>query len=880
MTALALATMAVAAPSASAQASAWSCDAFGYLFQTPTAGTNEIYRVDLASGQQTKLVDLAHPVNAVGFNQLDGFYYGRQNNEDDPATPTLSIVRVHSDGSVDDLGSPTGPGGTIPATEGHHVGDVGPDGHYWVANTVNWYEVDLTTPTPSVLRSGTFTWDPGLQPGGMADWAFVNGSLHALVSATVPTGPTHLARFDPATGRVIDLGPVGFSGGGIGAVFVDASGYLYGSQNANGNVYRVDTTTRATILASTGQPSGGNDGGRCASAPVPTITVTKTVNGRVRPADQFVVGLVEDTGRALDSATTSGTATTASTTNWPVSQGRTYTITDAMAPGSPTPLGEYQSSLACKDSNGNPVATGGTGPTWTLTVASATYYTCNVMNSAMADVVLEKRATSSPIVPGEDVTFSLRVTNNGPSTAVNETITDKLPAEVTFTSASPGCNEASGTVTCAVGDLAVGASKTFTITGQVASSLTSCLRNTATTAGATLDPNTSNNSSTICVPIVARSAVSMTKTASTQTVPAGGGQVMYTLVVRNNGPSDDPDVKVTDPLPAGLTLVAAEASQGSCTTANNRVACDLGALRNGGSAQVLVTTNTTAAPGCITNTAQAQGSRSDPAADDNRASAVVCVPAVPAAPAPEAFDLAVDKRAGLARPLVGQRLTYRVVVRNNGPGAAPAAEVTDTLNSPATLVSARTTQGTCTQQLPVSCQLGRIEPGKSVTVTMIIAPLKSGRVRNAASATSCCGTDSTPGNNMDTADVDVQKVPLRLTKVASRASVQAGSTLSYRIRVSNPSKGVARNVEVCDRLPSGLTFVSSSPRARRSGSQRCWTVTSLAAGKSRTFRVTVRAAKGASGRKVNRATVSSSDVKPATARRSVRVVNPSPGVTG
>jgi uncharacterized repeat protein (TIGR01451 family) len=191
-----------------------------------------------------------------------------------------------------------------------------------------------------------------------------------------------------------------------------------------------------------------------------------------------------------------------------------------------------------------------------------------------------------------------------------------------------------------------------------------------------------------------------------------------------------------------------------------------------------------------------------------------------------------------------------------------------------------TTQGTCTRELPITCELGRIESGSSVTVTMVIVPLESGRQRNAASATSCCGTDGTPNNNMDTADITAQRIPLRVTKVASSASVQAGSTVNYRIRVSNPSRGTARDVRVCDRLPSGLSFVSSSPRARRSGSQRCWTVDSLAAGKSRAFRVTVRAARGTSGRKVNRATVSAAGVRPATARRPVVVRGGQAGVTG
>jgi hypothetical protein len=91
---------------------------------------------------------------------------------------------------------------------------------------------------------------------------------------------------------------------------------------------------------------------------------------------------------------------------------------------------------------------------------------------------------------------------------------------------------------------------------------------------------------------------------------------------------------------------------------------------------------------------------------------------------------------------------------------------------------------------------------------------------------------------------------------------------------------VARNVRVCDRPSSGLRLVSSKPRARRSGSQRCWRIKRLGARKSRTYRVTARAARGANGRLVNRATGTSPDARQATARAGVRVRGAATPVTG
>ena len=503
---------------------------------------------------------------------------------------------------------------------------------------------------------------------------------------------------------------------------------------------------------------------------------------------------------------------------------------------------------------------------------------CASVTFRSADVEIFK-STSAPVVPGEQATYSLVVSNHGPDAANNVAASDRLPAGVSFVSASPECGEAAGTVTCAIASLAAGASQTFTVTAAVdAGAECSELANTATVTSATHDPDASNNSALVrnCE---RRANHSITKIASAARVPTGG-QLMYTLVVKNHGPGDDGDVTVTDPIPAGLSLVSAKPSQGTCATTQGRVSCELGDLNAGGSAQVLVTAQMTATSGCVTNTATVAGDVFDPAPDDNRASAEVCVEVPPPPPPATTFDLQVDKRADASRVTVGQRVSYRIVVRNNGPGAAPDVRVTDTFNRRATVLSVRATQGSCTRRIPIACELGRIDAGASATITVVIRPRDIGRARNAASATSCCGTDATPGDNLETADIRVRRVVLRLSKVASTSTVRAGQTLSYRIRLMNQTKGQARNVRVCDRLPVGLRYLDSKPKAKVIGRRRCWTIRRLGAGKRRTFRVTVRAAGGANGRKINTATATSPDATSVTAREPVQVRGLATPVTG
>lgn len=867
------ALMAVAAPTASA--APFSCDAFGYLFQYDGA-TASVAKVDLATGQYTTIPGgTGDAINAVGYNSIDNFFYAWD-------VVTHQMVRINDDMSLTQLGVPLGVNG---ATD-YHVGDIDPSGHYWMTNLATWYEIDLTTPIPTVLRSGAFPASPAGLTGG-ADWAWINGYLYHVYNDTT-THEAYLYRFDPMTGTETNMTPGGLgftvtdpatgNSDFSGAVYADASGYLYASFNITGAIYRIDPATLQSIKVADGPPGAGNDGARCALAPIPTITVTKTVDGRVRPTDQFTVGLTKPDGKAGTSATTSGTATTASTTNFPASQGQTYTITDAMAAGSPTPLGEYIKSISCKDSTGATVTPTGSAPSWRLTVANATAYTCNVTNKAQADLALEKTASPIPAVPGTNETYSFKVTNSGPSTATNVTVTDPLPSGLTYVSGSSGCTSANGTVTCTLAALAPGTSHTFTVTTKVKSSADGCadLRNTATVSSAVFDPDTSNNSSQICPDTKGKSDLSITKTPSQTQVPSGG-QVMYTLTVKNDGPSDTTGVTVSDPMASGLKLVSASPSQGSCSTANGQLSCSIGTLAAGGSAQVLVTAQATATGGDVTNKASVTGDNEDPDPGDNADEGKITV-----TPGPDPkFDLEMSKTANHGTITAGQSVTYKLVVTNKGPEAAPDVKVTDTLSAPATIQSVKTTQGTCTRSSPITCALGTIAAGANVTITVVARPKVSGRLRNAASVTGD-GTDVDPSDNLDREDVAV-KVRLRLTKVANRTTVAAGGRITYTIKVTNLSRTSADDVRVCDTLPSGLVYVSSSPRARLSGGRQCWTISRLGARRSRTFRLTARALSGADGYKANRVTAGGLAAKTASATAGARVLGTRSGpppVTG
>lgn len=114
-----------------------------------------------------------------------------------------------------------------------------------------------------------------------------------------------------------------------------------------------------------------------------------------------------------------------------------------------------------------------------------------------ADVAIVKTGPAL-VTEGNNFNYSLKVTNNGPSTATNVVVSDALPANTAFVSASPGCVHAAGIVTCTAASLASGTSTTFTVTVK-AGSAGSSIVNTATASALQYDPKPANNSSSATI---------------------------------------------------------------------------------------------------------------------------------------------------------------------------------------------------------------------------------------------------------------------------------------------------------------------------------------------------------------------------------------------
>ncbi len=236
-----------------------------------------------------------------------------------------------------------------------------------------------------------------------------------------------------------------------------------------------------------------------------------------------------------------------------------------------------------------------------------------------ADLSVTKVGAPDPLRVGSDITYTLAVANSGPSTATSVTLTDELPASLTFQSASSSqgtCGEASGTVTCDLGTLAASSSATVQIVVRADSA--GDVTNSAEVSAAEMDPDHSGNSATDTTTVEPVADLSITKSDSPDPATTGAN-LTYALEVANAGPSSASAVTVSDDLPASLAFQSATASQGTCSESSGAVTCELGTIDAASVATVQIVVRPQVA-GEISNTATVSSAAHDPNEADNSAS--------------------------------------------------------------------------------------------------------------------------------------------------------------------------------------------------------------------------------------------------------------------
>ncbi len=385
--------------------------------------------------------------------------------------------------------------------------------------------------------------------------------------------------------------------------------------------------------------------------------------------------------------------------------------------------------------------------------------------TASADLSVNKTGPASANA-GTDITYTITLTNNGPSNAASVAFTDVVPANTTFVSESQttgptfSCTKPSvggtGTVNCSLASFAPG-SATFSITVHISPGAAGAvISNTANASTTTTDPNPGNNTFTALTNATASADVSIVKTAPA--AAATGSNLTYSINVTNNGPSDAASVTMADTLPPNTTFVSESQLTGPAFICTNpsvggtgAVSCSIATLTAGTSAtfSIVVQVAVAAPLGPSSNTATVTASSADPNPANNSSTAVTSIVLATA-------DLSITKTPAPGPYGTGLPLTYTLVVTNGGPNTATAVTVTDVL-PPGTTFQSATPGGACSGTTTITCNAGTLTNGASATFTLTVTlPSSPGPVTNTASVTAAATTaDPNPANNSASSTITV-----------------------------------------------------------------------------------------------------------------------------
>jgi uncharacterized repeat protein (TIGR01451 family) len=230
---------------------------------------------------------------------------------------------------------------------------------------------------------------------------------------------------------------------------------------------------------------------------------------------------------------------------------------------------------------------------------------------------------------GSNLVYTIAITNRGPSAASGVVVSNRIPANVNFISATGGSTPAGGVLLVNLGPLAAGATDSAQVIVQptVAGKLTNLFQVFAIES----DPVLTNNSAAVVSTVTNAPPLPVDVALSIMAAPnpvSVGAPLTYSLTVTNNSSTTATGVVVSNTLPPNVTVFSLLPSQGSATNQAGVVTYFVGNLPNGPAATLAIVVIPNAA-GLLTNDAFVFSTQTDSQPANNSVTNVTTAVAVP-----------------------------------------------------------------------------------------------------------------------------------------------------------------------------------------------------------------------------------------------------------
>ena len=346
-------------------------------------------------------------------------------------------------------------------------------------------------------------------------------------------------------------------------------------------------------------------------------------------------------------------------------------------------------------------------------------FTANETVNVIANTTLAviKDAEIKALNPGDTAHFVITVIAGGSSDSLNVKLEDILDAGLLDVKSATyrinGGNLTDYTQIISLGNMHTGSKIVVDIYAAILNTTGQDIFNCVNvTSDEHPEGNTSNT--TIHVNIADLEIIKIVNNAT----PNYGDEITYTITVRNNGPDNSTNIKVSEVLADNFKFISANASKGYYDLTNGVWA--VGNLTNNETAKLVITVKIVKT-GFIQNNVSVNGTGFDPNVTNNNATVNITVP--------QTADLSVVKIVNVDRVSVGNRITYTIVVKNNGPDTALDVYAVDKLSDALKFVSYKASVGVYDPATGI-WTIGNLTNKSNATLEITCIVLKTGIISN------------------------------------------------------------------------------------------------------------------------------------------------------
>lgn len=516
----------------------------------------------------------------------------------------------------------------------------------------------------------------------------------------------------------------------------------------------------------------------------------------------------------------------------------------------------------------------------TVTITSTSFdfdFTDNIFSQTttvigQANLSVQKDSFSKAVFSGDPLTYTITISNAGPSTALKTVITDTLPLGVSLNPNKPkpaglNCNEQSGLIKCILDFLDPNRSTSFSLF-TIANSQKDSISNEVAVQSPDFDPDLSDNKASATTIITNEVNVVLSKAKGNPGTVSAGSTLHHVLTLNNTGPATAFGLILTETLPLSVTFVSATLDGGACHSSNQKVICTLSSLSKGVTANVVLNAKIDPAlRGTIQSVVNVSSKSYDSDLDNNQLTLETTI---------ESFANLSVAKTSLPNTQVsgGDPLEYTIIVTNSGPSAASNVLITDQLPTEMTFVSASVPGGTCSYaQAKVTCTLGHLAFKATATakIKVTAGSVNKTAVKNSVTVKSE-DTDPDESDNAAESSIDILAQPdVSIKKTVSPEIALPGKILTYTLEVQNAGPSKATGLLITDTLPlKGIIFRSAQGCNQSDGLVKC-SLESLAVNEKATFVIVVNVNSDLRNSLTNQAKVSSNEFDPNQANNAASI---------